>query len=568
MAREFKFYGGEQGNSAALAQVIAAGIGSANENARLRAEAVSRLAESFSRAGERGKDLKFEAAEREKERQFKAGEADKGRAAELDAQKRMFEHQRSLALQGLLGELGQTGIREQGLDAPALMELFEQGAAPPPAAAPPSQIPQGPIAGPAFNQPTAGIVGLGPGAGVMPVGFQAPQQGGRFSGIPRHPPPMTWEERKFRLTEEEKRAVAGTAMQLRRLQAQGDKNVVVEQDTTLQDALGLGELDDQELEAAVIAAYPSLAPKLSLSGDKEDRRALDAKIKFLQKKQKVAVPNGPGITGLEWSGANNDPAVIHAAMEEVFGQQYEIPMNAEDMQSSAHKKLLGRFPEYVNRFHPTAVQAEAGQVAPPGPPQPAVWTKGLIEQAGLNFDQLPPGLQSAALARQPIGAGPDGRIMFMPREDGTPPAANWQQELDALQSMQAFQGVLPAMMGTGAVIEQTPTEVKKGAQAVRSQGAKKEQAPPEKEPAGSKTGGGTTSGTRRSEGPSTPGQSALERYRQSKETPAERKTREARSGAPPRSMSLVGLPEQAALEAMNPNVLLELLQAMGAGGGR
>lgn len=569
MAKNFDFSGGTKSDHGALAAVLAAGIQAATDAARLRSQAAQAALQGGSETLQRAVELisqqsygrsaqkadidamakrqqqgqEFQSSERRASEAFTVEERRKEREADIAAQARLFEQQRALGLQDVLATLGATGIREQGLDAPELMQLFEQKGG-----------------SNAFEQTFAPGPGIPPGG---PGGFMIGQEGYKglvkekpqgFAGVKRHPPPMTWEERKFHLTEEEKQRVSATALQIRRLQATGDKNVVVDEETSLQEALGFGELDDAELEAAVLRAYPNLTPKVSLDGEEGDRKALDAKIKLLQKKQKVSVPNGPGLTGLEWSSAANDPAVIHAAMEEVFGEKYEIPMNEADMRAAASKKLLERYPEYVNRFQPAQVQGSLGDVlgqakeqelvqGAGAEEQPGVWSKDLLEASGLALDRLSPGLRDAALARMPIEAGPDGRLMFVPRQDGTPPAANWQAELDQVQQIPGVRERLGVILGAGPV-KQTPSDVKDKA---LLKGAKAS-APPRSEPAGSKTGGGKQPDRERSGGSSSPGASALEAYRQSK-MKSEPKKVPAKMKVPPKA-SLIGLPPETLLELL------------------
>lgn len=572
MAKDFNFSAGEA-DMGPLASVLGSAMQTIMEAARLKAGAASGASAQIGAVLESALSRSFEAGERKADRELAETEAARGRVhgtserkagerfdlevedlrerrAKRAAELQRAESARLSELEGVQRIL-ETGIREQGLDAPqsaeALQRLFQQTGGVPqmqPGAGPNQMLGVGP--------PTAGMMRLGMGA--MPVGFQPPtappQQG--LQGIQRHPPPMTFEEKRFRFTEAQKGRVAQNVLQLKRLQAQEDKGVVVKRKRRLADALGFGGLDKMELEAAVRDAYGWAKPARTLEGGEEDdpnAEAVKAKIEFLTEKRDVEVPNGPGLTGLEWSSGGG-PEVVRAAIEEAVGPIDSIPMTTQDMDRYADQKLLEGFPEYVNRFNraqvqradPLALAQEQGKAkAALSEPKPAAFNKGLLQTAQIEIDQLPDPLRSAVLAGMTITVGPDGRLMFQPRKDGTVAPPSWQAALDALAP--DVQERLRAVMATGAESSQTPSEVKDAATRRKMSG--KTGAPPTPEPAGGKIPSGVQAGKPQSGAPSSPGKSALEAYRASKMKPEGKKPKALK--APP-SMSLVGLPPETLLE--------------------
>jgi hypothetical protein len=391
-------------------------------------------------------------------------------------------------------------------------------------------------------------------------GYQGLASGGDdpFAGMQPMPQAQPWEQQRYELDQKQKRMVGEAALQIRRLQAQGDKNVTVEEETTFADALGLGDLDDMELELAVLDKWPTLAPKKGLDGKEGDRRALDAKLKFLTKARKVQVPNGAGLTGLDWSSVGGDSAVIHAAMEEVYGQEYDLPMTPEEFRAAANKKLLAQFPEYAMKFQPAQIQGGAELLdvlgntaaneklnASLGTPGSGKFNADFASEVGIDIKQNR-ALQDAAAAGLQLG-WENGEPVFVASGSSKPSKANQ----DALKSLDAQQKQkIGTKLAVGSTTKMTDKELETGAAARRSMPSREQKFAEQQ----MQSWGGSEKQAPAA-APQVP-QSALDKWRSMKEKkskPAEKPARKS----PPITMDTIGLTE---------DDLMRML--MGAGGVR
>lgn len=588
---DFDLYGGPGYEHGALAQLLAASVqgeqaaaqlrvmgmgqavdaalsglgrGLASREARQESEAERRLRATLAReamADQARRDeayRSFQSAESERARQFQAEQANIDRVA---AEQQFEQGQRNAFLREMAGAGAQ-----QGYPAPGLLErgLGLMGGQ------------QG------YGQQGYGQswVGIPPGAPGGPGGYMIGQEGGSgyqglrreeglFGGLQPMPQPESTEAKRLRLSEEQRQQLGKAVLQIRRLQAQQDKNVVIREETTLAEPLGLGGLDDAELEAAVLDAWPTLAPKVDLEGKVVDRRALDAKLKLLTKKQVVSVPNGAGLTGLDWSSVGNDPAIIHAAMEEVYGQGYNLPVTPEEVRAAANAKLLSQYPEYALRFRGAQVQGGADLLdslqqrdmsnRAVGPVGKAVFNKGLLERSNLVFDQLDKALQSAAAAEFEIGPGQNGEVQFLPRQDGATASPKMQDALKRLMDDPKKGSELRAVLGIGADVRLTPSEVKDAGATRALSGADKPAAPTTKGAPTAPQSPKSPSTPTSPKYPSTPAtpsqpakrQSVVEMWNESRLKASQKPSAAKKKPQPvPASTSLIGLPESTIVELL------------------
>lgn len=499
---DFNFYGGPGPSRDGLAALLQASVAAQQASSAMRVDAARTLAQSLLgglQSGiERGdRSRMFNAQQRaEADRQRESiglrreESAQAQRNYELNRQDTlaMEAQRREDALQardiGLQQEAAQRDLQAQlqmfsgalsqgfpfaevGKRLPAFSGIF--------GAAPTTQRGPG-VPGGFMQEPQAGQDPLN--LALREPGYQGLASGGDdpFAGMQPMPQAQPWEQQRYALDQRQKQMVGEAALQIRRLQAQGDKNVTVQEESTLADALGWGGYDDIELEQAVLQAWPTLAPKKGLDGEEGDRRALDAKLKFLTKPRKVQVPNGAGLTGLDWSSVGGDSAVIHAAMEEVYGQEYDLPMTPEEFRAAANKKLLAQFPEYAMKFQPAQIQGGAdllsalsGQVEQErvtealGTPGSGKFNADFATEVGIDIKQNR-ALQDAAAAGLQL-AWENGEPVFVASGSSKPSKAN-QDALKALKPQ--VKEKIGAKLAVGSTTKMTDKELETGAAARRS----------------------------------------------------------------------------------------------------
>lgn len=533
---DFNLYGGPGPQPEALAQLLLAtvqaeqGAGAMKvDAARTAAQSLLAGLESMANRKERKGMVDLEQANRAQERTDRFSLFDLGQKAEFEKQKAYLdatlggardardwqgeqanidrgirasefgagqEAQSSMAILQLLESMGKASAA-QGYPAPELtrralqqaggMPLFQQyfGGGGAQRGAP--GVPGGYMIGGAQAQDP--IVNLAmPGGGG---GYQGLMGGGDaqdpFGGMKPMEQPLTWEQKKYELDQTQKQHVGEIALSIRRMKALGDKNVTIPRERTLAQALGLGDLDEYELEQAVISAFSkvgvNLAPKVGLDGKEGDRRALDAKLKELTQTRKVMVPNGAGLTGLDWSAAGGDKDVILAAMEEVFGNEYDLPMEDEEFDAAADTELLKRHSKFVDLFKPAQIQGGGDLLAEmrkgmeseratkaTGAPGVGVFNKALAEEVGIDLAQS---LELAGAAAAGLSIAWEGDKPVFKPANGMQVPQSMQQALDSLDPQ--VKQKLAAKFAVGGTTKQTKSELETGAAARRAAPSREQQ---------------------------------------------------------------------------------------------
>ena len=599
MAKSFEFYGGPGGDQGALAQVLIASMQAAQDAAQTRARGyafgadmalggLSRglnrgtqisegklnraLEEMLAKRREEGETERQARAFTFQEKERKGGEEFRATQEALDRDLREDLARRELSARTALEQYDMLKFlageaAEQGVPAPALMDrLMKMMEANP-------QLQQA-LGGGAPQLP--GVPGGFPMEPGQDTGYQR-LQGGTPSGFgdlePVPQPPSVEQQRLNReiaMDQETMQAIA-EATQFAN-SPQGGKALYIPIKMSLLEALGLDApgLDPDVQEAKVLDLFPQAAPITGLEG-KEDRTKLDKYLKWLSKETEVLVPNEAGFMQLHQNMATRlqSPKALDAAMKSIAPHTDLKPARSmTEAREVAKGYLLNRMQEIKQAGTPAQLQgggdllqllqrssdvSQLGEAM--GEPKPANWTKGLIGELDLNYDQLEPELQAAAALEYPIAQGPDGRIIFLPTQDGTPVGSSTQAALDRLLARPGVRERLPALMAAGAEMKQTPSDLDKASEARKRTGKPQARAAPVT-PRLDDAGAPEEPGR-----PTSQPRSALDEYRESKRkksAPARRPPPYQFTGppiAPPTSMSLLG---------RDPGELIRLL--MGAGG--
>ena len=606
MPKLFEFYGGPPsypGVSQALAMSVEAELAGARLKLEGTRDFTAGLTRGFEMVAERrarerataeersfaremqGAQFEQQAAQQRTAQEFEAEQARIARlqrAQEFETSTRIGSQQARLDLIRSLGVAGIGAGLEPGATIERTLSLGQEALGPAEAAGgygnPLSRILQSPMGQDEYKK----LIG-----GRDPVGFE------KIPMVPQEPS----EGDKKR---QDENMISQAVLDLQRYRmGKGKKELVNEESVTLADYFGWGSLDEFELEQTILANYPELRPRVPLDG-KEDRRALDARIKLFTKEHKIEVENGPAIAALRQSGLEGntyEPRILDEALGRVYGDKAP-PMTPQEQRQAALQKLGGQFPEYTLRVHPPTVGVQAPSFKAliegeeerrlvtnlGGEAKPFILTKEALTQIGLSVDQLPRSILSAAsLSGQGRGyqlmAAPDGRLIAVP-PGSDPIDPRLQKDIDAQlndPTKPAYQRVR-AYMELDPTQKQTPAEVQEaGAMRGILQGAGAQKAEPQAgRPTTPRTAKAATP-EREPAPPSTPASSALARCRARKQ--AEKQAKKPGNAKPP-EMAAFGLPASAMLAlpggpsesllglgpaGLQRGLLLQLLSAQGGG---
>lgn len=266
------------------------------------------------------------------------------------------------------------------------------------------------------------------------------------------------------------------------LTPQGAKQVYIPVKMSYLDALVDSTMPREVVERAVIEAFPTVKP-VKVSGmdgaaDKEDRSALDAKIKELSQEAEFEVPNMIAMQrGMRHLTATYGAEGAKAAISELESRAGVKPARGiKEARGVVKDLLLKRLADIKNAGRGAQIQggtdvlgmlqgAEQASDAVAAPQQFQL-SEEMLKRAGVAMDQISRELQ------QVVGLGPyaptvnvdgSGRLVLQPSSDETgqaipvPPGA--QEALDALMQNETIRNRILGVSGTPEQ-ERTPSEVK------------------------------------------------------------------------------------------------------------
>lgn len=579
MPKNYLFYGGQGTDQGAVSQAIGSAVAAGSQAAAIKANAygdVSRiLAQGLQQAQERKLQERLAAENRKlavegQQREFAQQATLQQNAQSFQAdQQRMEREQRASefsanlkagqerAQTDLLQSLGTAGMAAGLAPGPLMDTLLKMGSS-------------------ALGIPPPG----GPGGYMIEPpqdsGYKSlmkEKQSGTFGDLPMTPQPLT----STQLQQEKSKAMDEAAMFATSyvLSPEGQKKVYVPIKRSYWQALGLDKMTPEERDQLVMSMYPDTRPTQGFDGEKEDRSALDARMKWLKEPQELQMLNEAAIQqGILSMTPQFGFEASKAALASAVGEHPFRPVrNLRDAEMEADKYLMSQLGEKNQRPASRAVQGSAqdqlGAAVDRRQQQETVGKLGqggggfrltseILSQLGLAADQLPRSIRSAVAAGSyELQPDPSGRFMVVaPGGGAVDPGL--QRDIDVafnVPGRDAYQSAR-ANAELGATGKRTPSEVKDAA-TLREMKTGAGAAPKSNKPASKSEAPAQGAAQAPSQAPQTPASSALSKYRaraQAARTPQAK----GKSRSVPPSASVVGR----SLSSQQ-----SLLQLLGIGGG-